>query len=272
MSESDAVTKTNRLNTKDSLAEDFRRLGLGPGSAVIVHSSLSSIGWVCGGAVSVVQALMEVITPDGTIVMPAHSSDLSDPSGWGNPPVPAEWWDEIKRSMPAFDPKITPTRGMGKIADVFRTFPDVVRSGHPSVSFAAWGKHARFVTDDHSLEFGLGELSPLARVYDLDGDVLLLGVDYNRNTSFHLAEHRVSAKTFERQGAPIFENGERVWKTYDDIELDSDPFTGIGKEFEEKLGVTTGRVGASMAKRFKMRQAVDFAKAWLEEHRTTRSG
>ena len=68
------------------------------------------------------------------------------------------------------------------------------------MSFAAWGKHAEFVTDGHSLDNGLGETSPLARVYDLDGYVLLLGVDYDSNTSFHLAEYRAPHAKIEKPG------------------------------------------------------------------------
>ena len=53
----------------------------------MVHSSLSKIGWVCGAEVSVIQALLEVVGEEGTIVMPAHTGDNSDPSVWENPPI-----------------------------------------------------------------------------------------------------------------------------------------------------------------------------------------
>lgn len=268
MSEYDTIQKVEQFNSVESFVRDFRELGLTSGMTVIVHSSLSAMGWVCGGAVSVVLALMEVITEDGTIVMPTHSNDLSDPAPWQLPPVPQAWWDEIRATMPAFDPHMTPTRGMGKIVEVFRTSPDVRRSYHPALSFAAWGKYAEHITANHSLELSLGEQSPLARIYDLNGHVLLLGVDYDRNTSFHLAEHRITKKTYEMQGAPIMENGERVWKSYREIVMNTDRFVDLGRDFEQHAEVTIGTVGAATARLFNQRQAVDYAQQWLERDTT----
>ena len=90
------VQATDHPRTKDTLKEDLRRLGITKGMTITVHSSLSSLGWVNGGSVAVVQALMETVTEEGTIVMPSQSVDLSDPSEWGNPSVPKEWWETIR--------------------------------------------------------------------------------------------------------------------------------------------------------------------------------
>ena len=136
---------------------DLRRLGLDTGALVIVHSSLSSLGWVCGASVAVVQALMDVITPSGTLVMPTHSGEYSDPANWEHPPVPDSWQGPIRESMPAFDPQTVPCCGMGRIPETFRSWPGALRSSHPAVSFAAWGRHAGFVTREHSLDHSLGE-------------------------------------------------------------------------------------------------------------------
>lgn len=166
-----------------------------PGTTVLVPTSLSSRSWVCGGPVALIGALEEAVRPFGVLVMPTHSGDVSDPSGWQNPPVPARWREEILRSMPPYDPEFTPTRGMGVLPELFRTQATVLRSTHPHLSSAAWGTEALSVVADHSLECGLGEGSPLARIYDRDGWVLLLGVGYDKNTSFHLGESRIR---FER--------------------------------------------------------------------------
>lgn len=200
MSEAETVKRTkNGPVTLDSLVEDLKNIGLQPGSTVIVHSSLSALGWVCGGAVSLILALEEVLRPFGNLVMPTHSGDLSDPSGWENPAVPESWWPTIRKSMPAFDPDLTPARGVGVVPEVFRKQADVIRSTHPQLSFAAWGENCFSILERHGLEYGLGERSPLARIYDRDGFVLLIGVDHSVNTSLHLAEIRATYRTKKKR-------------------------------------------------------------------------
>jgi aminoglycoside 3-N-acetyltransferase len=268
MTEAKIISATPSPGTRASLAADLRRVGIEAGMALNVHSALSELGWVSGGAVAVVQALMDVLTPQGTLVMPTHSGDLSDPAKWANPPVPESWVAEIRASMPAYDPRYTPSRGMGRIPETFRTFPGVQRSSHPAVSFAAWGKGAAFVTQDHCLENSLGEGSPLARLYDLNAWVLLLGTGYEHNTAFHLAEYRAPGTVPTVEGAPVFEDGRRVWKNYADIALDSEVFAEIGAEMEWSAKVIFGEVGNAQARLFRMRAAVDFAQAWLTRKRT----
>ena len=174
--------------------------------------------------------------------------------------MPESWLEPILENMPAFAPQAAPTRGMGRIPETFRGWPGALRSSHPAYSFAAWDRHASFVTEDHSLDYSLGESSPLARIYELDGQILLLGVGYESNTSFHLAENRAPAARASEDGAPIVEDGQRVWKTYVDIELDEELFGQIGADFEKAVGVRPFRVGSAEAKLFSQRRAVDFAR------------
>lgn len=272
MNEQRAILRSTNVVTVDSLVVDLRAIGVKAGDTLIVHSSLSRIGWVCGGPVAVVQALMEAITPQGNLVMPTHTGDYSEPSKWMMPPVPESWWETIRKTMPAFDPKVTPTRGMGAIPECFRTFDGVLRSNHPALSFAAWGKDAELIIRDHSLEFGLGERSPLARVYDLDGKVLLLGVSYDSNTSFHLAENRVPNPPLAWEGSPVLVNGERVWKKYREVAFDTDRFGELGEAFEASPDrpVTNGRIGVAESKLFRQRDGVDFAVEWLQDNPAVR--
>lgn len=255
--------------TQAGLVRDFQALGLDAGMTVLVHSSLSALGWVAGGPVAVVLALEEVLGPTGTLVMPTHSNAMSDPSRWQNPPVPEWWWPIIYAETPAYDPEITPTRKMGAIADCFRGQSGVRRSAHPSDSFAAWGHHTGQIIENHGLGCGLGERSPLARLYDLDGSVLLLGVGHGNNTSLHLAEYRADfpGKQTIRQGAPIHVNGAREWVWFEEVELSSEDFPALGEAFDALGHTRRGLVGHATALLMPQRALVDFAVGWLEKNR-----
>ncbi|MDE2887224.1 MAG: AAC(3) family N-acetyltransferase [Gemmatimonadota bacterium] len=272
MSEDSVIDKTKTPATVNSLQRDLRALGLRPGTVVLAHSSLSAMGWVCGGAVAVIAALQGVLESSGTLVMPAHSPGLSEPGKWENPPVPESWWPVIRENMPAYDEVLTPTSNMGVISETFRRQKGVFRSSHPQLSFCACGPLASRIVVDHSLAFGLGEGSPLARIYDLGGFVLLLGVSHGSNTSMHLAEYRADFPTRRvvREGAPIDASGSRQWTTFEEVEPDSSDFDRIGEEFltsDAGRVVRRGKVGLADCQLMPQRDVVDFAVGWLEENR-----
>ncbi|ELZ09136.1 aminoglycoside N3'-acetyltransferase [Halovivax asiaticus JCM 14624] len=256
--------------TVESMAADLRELGVQAGQTILVHGSLSKLGWVCGGPQAVVDALQRVVGADGTIVMPTHSPGNMNPADMGNPPVPESWYDTVRETMPPYRPESTPTQGMGAIAECFRNYPGVVRSDHPQHSFAAWGADAEYVTDGHSLKRSLGENSPLARVYELDGDVCFLGTTHATNTSLHLAEYRADLDlgTAPQQSA-ILVDGEREWVEWDDIDFTDEDFPECGDAFEREHpeAFESGTVGVGDAKLLSQPTLVDFAVEWFEANR-----
>jgi aminoglycoside 3-N-acetyltransferase len=259
-----------KLVTKSDIVRELSSLGVEPGMVLIVHSSLSSLGWVCGGPQTVIEALQQILGPRGTLVMPTHTSHLTDPAGWQNPPVPESWWEPIRREMPAYDPALTTTRGMGAIPEAFRKAAGVRRSEHPQLSFAAWGAHRDAVVGEHSLEDSMGEGSPLALLYDLDAHVLCLGVGHASNTSLHLAEYRWSGASSRRTNVenPMMVDGERKWVAYEDIDHDGDDFAQLGEAFEQAHDVHVAQVGEAEARIVSQPKIVDFAVEWMERHRT----
>ncbi|MGH4122841.1 MAG: aminoglycoside N(3)-acetyltransferase [Clostridium sp.] len=268
MSEQSVIELTRHINTVDTIHYDLLNLGIKSCDILLVHSSLSSIGWVCGAAQAVVVALKQAINENGTLVMPAHSGSISDPADWENPPVPKEWLQQIYDSMPAFDVNLTQTRGMGSIAELFRTLPQIYRSNHPQVSFAAQGKFAMDITKDHKLTPQFGMESPIGKMYDLNAKVLLLGVGYDSCTCFHLAESLNEKMPTRKMGAAIIENNKRIWKWFEDFDYNSDDdFEKIGMAFEATNSVVLGKVGNAECKLFNMKTGVDFAKGWLQSNR-----
>lgn len=269
MTERTSIDSAAMPATVTSLVADLRALGVEEGATLMVHGSLSKLGFVAGGAHAVVMALLDAVGDAGTLVMPTHSTDLTDPAAWRNPPVPRTWWDPIRDGMPAYDPAVTPTRSMGAIVECFRHIPGVVRSGHPTVSAAAVGPNAEVITADHLVPDGLGEHSPQARVYDLDGDVLLLGIGQANNTSLHLAERRSAPEraVVISQSSPMIVDGVRQWVTYECLDDDSSDFETIGEAFAGTGGERSGPVGAGTGRLMRSRDLVDFATGWMNEHR-----
>jgi aminoglycoside 3-N-acetyltransferase len=229
-----------------------------------VHSSLSALGWVCGGPATVIQALLDVLGADGTLAVPAHSGDNSDPAHWAHPPVPASWWADIRATMPPYDPRTTPTLGVGRIPEAVRTWPGAVRSAHPQTSFAAIGPRATALVDGHALDCRLGERSPLARLEEAGARILLLGAGFDTCTAFHLAEYRAGEPPTDNAFAVMTPQG-RSWMTVQDTSLDEERFGALGADFErDHPAVVRATVGAAAVRLFPLAEAVAYATNWLK--------
>jgi len=155
--------------TREMIADALREVGIRAGDSLAVHSSLKSLGFVEGGAEAAICALQEVLTPEGTLMMPTHTYSLPM---WGKEPY-------NKTKSPSL---------VGKITDVFWRMPDVLRSDHPSHSVAAWGKRAEVFTKDTLLYPPIGLNSAWYRFYNAGGRILMLGTNQGTNTTLHLCE------------------------------------------------------------------------------------
>jgi aminoglycoside 3-N-acetyltransferase len=253
--------------TRDDLLDDLRTLGVSSGATLLVHASMRRVGWITGGAMALADAVSEALGPDGTIVVPTPTTDNSDTSRTHLARTSGMRAAELRRyraAMPAFDPARTPSTGVGRFPEHVRLTKGALRSGHPQMSFAAVGARAKVIIDGHAMNCHLGEESPLARLYDLDADVLMLGTGYDTCTALHLAEYRYTAEPPKRDYSCVIQReGTARWWTYEDVVLDDRDFAALGADLDGTPYVRRGRVGSAESRLVSLRCLVDFAVGWL---------
>ena len=256
--------------TLDALLADLRACGVREGQILIVHGSLRRVGYVIGGAETLVRALLAAVGEAGTLVAPTQTWKNLDPERGGHGDLPATWYPALREHWPAYDPAVTPSLNMGVLAETLRLWPGATRSAHPARSFAALGAKADTVVAEHRLESPTGEGSPLAKLYDLGAHVLLLGVGHDKNTSLHLAEDRASytPKSVITESSALMVEGERKRVSYEVLEPISDDFVAIGQAFEAAHNLSPCYVGEAETRFFEQRSLVDFATAHMEAHRS----
>jgi len=160
--------------TRERLVVGLTQVGVRRGDILLVHSSLSSLGHVEGGPDAVIDALLEAVGSEGTILMPAY-------------PVTGDWMTYIN-SDAVFDPRTSPST-MGRITDVFWRRPGVLRSLHPTHPLAVYGPHAEYLVREHEKsQSPCGHTSPFRKLIELNGCILHLGSPFCNTTSLHVVE------------------------------------------------------------------------------------
>ncbi|MEO3945878.1 AAC(3) family N-acetyltransferase [Gorillibacterium sp. CAU 1737] len=255
--------------TKEALKHELKATGLAEGQAVLAHVSLRKLGFVIGGPETLLRAILEIIGETGTLMMPAQTWKNLDPETGVHFDAREEWWPLLREHWPAYDKAVTPAIGMGVAAEMLRTWPGAKRSDHPARSFAAVGRLAEYLTERQELEDCFGEESPLGRLYQVGGSVLLLGVGYDKNTSLHLAETRAAypSKHWVQEKSAVLVNGAREWITYSSLAVDDQDFVELGEAFDQATAQPVHRIGWADARLIDQRQLVDWTVAWMERHR-----
>ena len=261
------IQMTITPNTTESLYKDLRALGISQGDVLMVHSSLSSLGEVFGRQEAVVRALLKAVGSEGTIVMPAFTWENDVPENFENPPLPVAWHEIFRQGMLPFNKDTTPVYvpGMGVIPEYFRTYLGTLRSDHPYVSFTANGKQAAQIVSRHVLSPSQGIETPLGALYNMGAKILLLGVDYDKCTAFHLSEALANAGPMSTECYLMTEAGNRIWKSVEDYEgiLEDEDFLVLGNAYEQVSSVTVGKIGLAACKIFDFKAAVDFGVEWI---------
>ena len=259
-----SIDKNFTLITKEVLIHNFSQLGIRQGDTLLVHTSLSSVGYVVGGEETLYYALREVIGNEGTIVVPSQTVEISDPASWQYPPVPEEWHDVIRDAMPAYSKELSYSKAMGAFSQFIGILPDSIRTNHPMYSFTEIGEKATEIIGQDSFDFPFGDKSPLGRMYSIGAKVLMIGTDFETNTSLHLAENRLNREVIHEKSKILTENGEK-WISFKNIELDIyDDYLEVQKNFMEQYTVNHISINDSNVYLFDMKECVDFAEHYYQ--------
>ncbi len=232
--------------TKSDIVFSLECMGIQKGDILLLHSALTSIGKVEGGADTVIDAFLEAIGEEGTLVM-------STLTMWLTP----------------FDAATSPS-AVGYLSECFRKRPGVLRSLHPVHSVCAYGKYAEYITKDHDkCETGCGEGTPYLKIAELHGKAMLLGVDMDRNTTMHSMEEAIDAKYLLTLDIPAptyiddYQNKKFTLKKFPPGHRDFLSMTPILRKADL---MTEGKIGNALVKVIDVKAMFDLGKELMEEN------
>jgi aminoglycoside 3-N-acetyltransferase len=197
------------------MSRDLSGLGLRKSGTLLVHSSLRSLGKLPDGPETAIDALVDALGGDGTLLMPALS------------------YESVNAENPVFDVANTPSC-VGALTEYFRRRPGTVRSVHPTHSVCGIGRGARRMLDEHSRDVTpCGRNSPYFKLGEESGQILFIGCGLKPNTSMHAVEelveppylfdgwvdYRITLADGSEKGMRVRRHGFKGWRQrYDRIE------------------------------------------------------
>jgi len=266
--------------TRRQLLRDLIDLGVSPGDTVMVHSSMRAVGPLLGGPDTVIQAILDTVGPSGTLM--AYTDWEHSPSHLH---LSHAELDELLDDYPAFDPQVSRARrAYGILPEFIRTWPGAARSLNPGASMTAIGARAEWFCADHPLNYGYGPGSPLAKLVEVGGKVLLLGSPFDSVTLLHYSEHmaRLPEKRIIRYREPLLIDSARQWVEIEEFDtsepvvpgVTEDYFREIIREFLEQASAVrcedpslarSGMVGMAESHLLDAAELHAFAVQWLEQ-------
>ena len=157
------------MYTKNDLMKQLADCGIDPAGTLKVHLSYKAIGDVDGRGDTVLDALTEYMRT-GLLVLPSHT------------------WNNVNDKNPVMDVCYTPSC-VGNLTEVFRHREGVCRSLHPTHSVGVLGKDAaEFVSGEEHINTPCGLGGAYYKLWERDAQILLIGVNFNRNTFIHGVE------------------------------------------------------------------------------------
>lgn len=250
--------------TKYSIVQDLKAIGVTAGMRLIVHASLRSMGAMENGASTLLEAFREVLGAEGTLMVPTFTGQLRDPALSENAPTSLQSLAELREKVPLFDRAGTPVEieAIGVFAETVRRLPEAHRSDHPALSFAAFGPLARNLTENAPLHYPLGSSSPLAKLHQNRGHILLIGVGQIANSSIHLAEVWANAPYAHR--SRLVKTSEKSWTQMKGSPECSAGFARIEPILQQARLLRTGLIGEARSQLMRQEEVVSLAMAMLQ--------
>jgi aminoglycoside 3-N-acetyltransferase len=261
------------MHSRNTLAADFRSLGVAPGDVVMLHASVRAAGPVAGGPDEIHLALKDALTDQGTLVMYAGCPRYFDEIGRGNLTSAEE--SELLEILPPFDAQTARcARDHGVLVEFLRTYPGSRVNSHVA-RFVAWGKKSDELFSSQPWSYAFGRDSALDRLVALDGKILLLGSDHDAVTFLHYVEHvaDLAGKRVARFKVPVEEQGQRAWRDMEEFDT-SDAgahanwpdrfFATIVDDFLARSGNRGGPVGDAASYLMSARELLAFARPVME--------
>ncbi|MDP3659491.1 aminoglycoside 3-N-acetyltransferase [Phenylobacterium sp.] len=257
--------------TRAALAADLARLGVCAGDTVMVHAAMRRVGRLLNGPDALIGALADTVGPAGTILAYADWDALYEELLDAEGRVPPEW----RGHVPPYDPAASrAARDNGVLAEFVRTTPGALRSDNPGASMVALGARAGWYTADHPLDYGYGEGSPLAKLVEANGKVLMVGAPFDTLTLLHHAEHlaRIPNKRIRRYEVPFAASWGVKWRMVEEFDT-SDPvvpgltdnyFADVVRDFLASGRGVQGLVGEAPSLLVDAAAICAFAVVWLE--------
>jgi aminoglycoside 3-N-acetyltransferase len=259
------------FRTRASLRDDLRRIGLREGDTVLLHAAMSKVGPMLNGPDILAHAMLDVMGPGGTVMVytswDSLHCDLVDDDGRVLP----EWRDHV----PGFD--VAGSRAVrmnGVIAEFVRTMPGARRSANPGASMAAIGARAGWITADHPQDYGYGPGSPLAKLVEARGRVLMVGAPWDRMTLVHHADHlaNIPDKRLIRVEVPFASDRGIHWQMIEEFETDEPVHAALPDDYIDRIVTdyvatgagSQGLIGSAPSLLIDAQPFVPFAANWVE--------
>jgi aminoglycoside 3-N-acetyltransferase len=257
--------------TRDQLQQDLRAIGLRHGDTVLVHAALRSVGPLLNGPDALIDALRTVLGDTGTLMAytdwDSVHTDLMDDSG--------RVLDAYRAHVPGFSVAGSRSaRDNGAFVEFVRTTPSALRSENPGASMAALGHRASWLTNNHPQDYGYGPGSPLAKLVECGGRVLMVGAPWDTMTLLHHAEHlaRIPGKRVLRYEVPFATPTGTLWRWIEEYDTSEPVVDGLPANVFEQIvtayvdggGGTVGQVGAARTLLVDAVPMLAYGVRWLE--------